>query len=43
VGNGDTELLHGWRKSLVGDVLLDVLEGKIRPEIEDGKLILKDG
>jgi ribonuclease D len=40
VGNGDTELLHGWRKSLVGNILLDVLKGEIRPEIENGKLKL---
>ncbi len=38
----DSELLHGWRKALVGDVLLDVLAGKISPVIEQGKMKLKE-
>ncbi len=40
-GDKDTALLHGWRKSLVGDVLVDVLEGGISPVIENGKLTLR--
>ncbi len=38
----DSELLHGWRKALVGDVLLDVLAGKISPVIEQGEMKLKE-
>ncbi len=39
-GDRILDLLHGWRKALAGDVLLEVLEGKTNPEIEDGKLML---
>ena len=39
-GRKESELLHGWRKSLVGDVLLDALNGQCRPEIVSGKLKL---
>lgn len=42
-GNQESELLHGWRKALVGDVLLEVLEGKTKLEIESGKLSLVTG
>ena len=40
-GDKDTSLLHGWRKSLVGDVLVEVLEGKTHPILEEGKLRLR--
>lgn len=40
-GDKDTALLHGWRKALVGDALIEVLAGQTSPKIEDGKLILK--
>jgi ribonuclease D len=40
IGNEDTELLHGWRKALVGDALVEVLNGKTRPVVENGKLNL---
>jgi ribonuclease D len=39
-GDRESELLHGWRKSLVGDILLEVLAGNAKPRIEDGKLKL---
>jgi ribonuclease D len=39
-GNKDSGLLHGWRRSLVGDILLDVLADKILPSIKDGTLTL---
>ncbi len=41
IGNNDPELLHGWRKELVGDVLVGVLKGKTTPKMENGKLVLK--
>jgi len=42
-GDKTIDLLHGWRKALVGDVLVEVLEGKTKPEIEGGKLSLVSG
>jgi ribonuclease D len=39
-GNQESELLHGWRKSLVGEVLQEVLAGNTSPKIEDGKVRL---
>jgi ribonuclease D len=39
-GNKDSELLHGWRKALVGDRLLQVLEGRAVPQLINGKLSL---
>jgi ribonuclease D len=40
-GNRDSELMHGWRKALVGDILIQVLEGSAKPILEDGKLRIK--
>ncbi len=40
MGNKKSELLHGWRKELVGDILLKVLDGKIVPKLKDGVLHL---
>ncbi len=31
-GDMDSELLHGWRKVLVGDILIELLEGHDEPE-----------
>ncbi len=42
-GTRDSELLHGWRKALVGDVLIEVLEGRTKPEIMGGRVRLKQG
>jgi len=41
MGNTDSELLHGWRKALVGDTLLEVLKGKITPGLQEGMLRLQ--
>lgn len=41
IGNMDSELLHGWRKALVGDAMLEVLDGRSRPQLEEGRLRLK--
>ncbi len=40
IGNKDSELLHGWRKALVGDTLLQILQGEIHPQLTDGVLSL---
>ncbi|MEG0072109.1 MAG: ribonuclease D [Raoultibacter sp.] len=34
----EVDMLHGWRKELIGDELLDLLAGKITLSIEEGKL-----
>ncbi|MES9886139.1 MAG: ribonuclease D [Candidatus Sedimenticola sp. 6PFRAG1] len=39
-GERDLDILHGWRKMLAGDALLEVLEGKTLPRYIDGKLTL---
>jgi len=41
MGNMDSELLHGWRKALVGDTLLEVLKGEITPGLQEGMLRLQ--
>ncbi|MES9898240.1 MAG: ribonuclease D [Sedimenticola sp.] len=40
-GDKEAEILHGWRGSMVGDKLLQVLEGKLLPIIKDGVLSLQ--
>jgi len=40
-GNMDSELLHGWRKALVGNAMLEVLNGQITPQIQNGTLRIK--
>ncbi len=42
-GNRDSELLHGWRKALVGDPLIEVLEGRASPQLDNGRLRLERG
>ena len=34
----DVELLRGWRRAIVGEELLDLLEGRIRLSLDDGAL-----
>lgn len=36
------ELLKGWRRTLVGDELLDLLAGKIRLSLDQGTLVIED-
>lgn len=40
-GNSDTKLLHGWRKAIVGEKLLAILDGVTAISIEDGVIQLK--
>ncbi len=40
IGNMDSELLHGWRKALVGDAMLEVLDGRSNPQLDGGRLKL---
>ncbi|MES9880532.1 MAG: ribonuclease D [Sedimenticola sp.] len=40
-GDRDADILHGWRGSLVGDKLLQILSGELQPVIRDGVLILQ--
>ncbi|MCP4128859.1 MAG: ribonuclease D [Gammaproteobacteria bacterium] len=40
IGNMDSELLHGWRKALVGDAMLEVLDGRSSPQLDEGRLKL---
>ncbi len=39
-GGRDLDLLHGWRQALAGETLLQVLEGKHAPSMENGHLTL---
>jgi ribonuclease D len=39
-GGRDLDLLHGWRRALAGEALLQVLEGKCSPSMENGRLTL---
>lgn len=36
LGERDAEVLHGWKKTLIGDDLLMLLAGRLRPRIVDG-------
>jgi ribonuclease D len=40
-GDRELELLHGWRKVVAGDLLLDALEGRIAPRMVNGRLELQ--
>ncbi len=37
----DVELLRGWRKAIVGDELVELLEGRIKLSLDDGTLIVE--
>jgi len=39
-GDRDIELLHGWRHALAGERLQQVLDGKLQPQLHNGKLRL---
>lgn len=39
-GNRDSELLHGWCKALIGDILIELLEGRAQLQLNNGKLRL---
>lgn len=41
-GERELDLLRGWRKSLAGDRLLQILDGKLSPRIEQGRLTMKE-
>ena len=41
-GERDLELLHGWRRMLAGEALLGVLDGRLRPRLTDGRLVLAE-
>ncbi|MDH5446183.1 MAG: ribonuclease D [Gammaproteobacteria bacterium] len=38
LGERDTPLLHGWRKELAGQTMLDMLDGRLCLQIEQGEL-----
>jgi ribonuclease D len=40
-GDRKVEILHGWRKLVAGELLLDVLEGRMAPQIVNGRLELQ--
>ncbi len=37
----NVELLRGWRKAIVGDELVELLEGRIRLSLDDGALVVE--
>ena len=39
-GDEGVPLLHGWRREIAGQILLDVLAGKVVPRLDNGKLTL---
>ena len=42
-GHRDVEVLKGWRKMIVGDELLDFLEGRITLSMKDGSVCIESG
>lgn len=42
-GGREAPVLQGWRRGLLGELLLDLLEGRRRLRIEDGELKFEDG
>ncbi|WP_029133223.1 ribonuclease D [Sedimenticola selenatireducens] len=41
-GERELEILHGWRRVIAGNRLLQVLDGKYWPELDDGQVILSE-
>lgn len=41
-GERDLELLHGWRRMLAGESLLEVLAGRCAPLLLEGRLVLRE-
>jgi len=41
LGDQDAELVQGWRKRLVGEQLLEFLNGELRLSVDDGRLAIK--
>lgn len=41
-GERELELLHGWRRMLAGESLLEVLAGRLMPRLLQGRLVLSD-
>jgi ribonuclease D len=39
-GDADVEILHGWRRKLVGERLQSLLAGELSLSVRDGKLVL---
>lgn len=37
----DVEILRGWRRDIVGNELVDLLEGRLSLSIEDGQVVIK--
>lgn len=39
-GERDLEILHGWRRAVIGDDLLRTIEGKLWPKLQGGRITL---
>ena len=37
----DVELLRGWRRAIVGEELLDLLDGRIKLSLDGGSLVVE--
>jgi len=40
LGNADTDVMHGWRRKLVGEQLQALLDGKLGLAVRDGQLVI---
>ncbi|MCW8976321.1 MAG: hypothetical protein OQL10_11435, partial [Sedimenticola sp.] len=41
-GERDLELMHGWRRVIAGNMLVQILEGRVWPVFSDGVLRLHE-